>query len=31
MHPGSGVITSSDIADSLVMEKMDDNQGLIKY
>ena len=29
MHPGSGVITSSDIADSPVMEKMDDNQGLM--
>ena len=29
MHPGSGVITSSDIADSPVMEEMGDNRGLI--
>ena len=29
MLPGSGVITSTDIADSPVMEKMDDNQGLM--
>ena len=29
MHPGSGVITSCEIADSPVMEKMDDNQGLM--
>ena len=28
---GSGVITSSDIADSPVMKKMDDNRGLMIY
>ena len=28
-HPGSGVITSGNIADSPVMEEMDDNQGLM--
>ena len=27
MHPGSGVITSSNVADSPVMEEMDDNRG----
>ena len=29
MHPGSGVIMSSNIANSPVMEEMDNNQGLI--
>ena len=29
MHPCCGVIMSNDIADSPVMEKMDDNQGLM--
>ena len=29
MYTGSGVIMSSDIADSLVMEEMDNNQGLM--
>ena len=29
MHPGSGVITSSDIADSPVIKEMDNNRGLM--
>ena len=29
MHPGSDVILSNDIADSLVMEEMDDNPRLM--
>ena len=29
MHPGSGVIMSSDITDSPVMEEMDNNRGLM--
>ena len=28
-HPGSGVITGGDVADSPVIEKMDDNRGLL--
>ena len=28
-HPGSGVITSSEIADSPMMETFDDNPGLL--